>query len=124
MSERVRVFVYGTLLSGEPNHRLLDDRDLVGPARTEARFTLFNFGAFPAMVEGGETAVTGEVYEVDAQTLARLDRLEGHPKFYCRQPIKLEGGGDAIAYLVPEHRAQGRATIQTGDWRSASKERT
>jgi len=73
-----RVFVYGTLLSGEPNHRLLADAELVGAARTEPDFDLVSLGAFPAMIAGGATAIAGEVYEVDRPTLDALDRLEGH----------------------------------------------
>lgn len=84
---RTRVFVYGTLRRGEPNHHLLDARMLLRAGRTEPRFTLVSLGAFPAMIDGGETAVVGEVYDVDAVTLAALDRLEGHPRFYRRRPI-------------------------------------
>ena len=76
METRARVFVYGTLRAGEPNHYLLDNHDLVTRARTEAAFELVSLGAFPAMIAGGATAVVGEVYEIDPVTLAALDRLD------------------------------------------------
>jgi gamma-glutamylcyclotransferase (GGCT)/AIG2-like uncharacterized protein YtfP len=73
-----RVFVYGTLLAGEPNHRVLAGARLVANARTEPAFELRDLGPFPGLVSSGAHAVAGEVYEVDEATLAALDRLEGH----------------------------------------------
>jgi gamma-glutamylaminecyclotransferase len=121
----MRVFVYGTLLAGEPNHHLLDGQQLVGEARTRARFCLVNLGPFPALVAGGEVAVRGEVYEVDASTLAALDRLEGYPGFYTRQPVHLDGEatGEALAYLLAPDRVAGSPEIPNGDWKAWRKER-
>jgi gamma-glutamylaminecyclotransferase len=118
-----RVFVYGTLLSGEPNHRLLADAALVGAARTEPEFDLVSLGAFPAMVPGGRTAIAGEVYEVDRPTLDALDRLEGHPRFYRRRAVRLDDGGEVLAYLLTPDQVRGRPRIESGDWRRATKER-
>ncbi|MEZ4323566.1 MAG: gamma-glutamylcyclotransferase family protein, partial [Polyangiales bacterium] len=87
-----RVFVYGTLLAGEPNHRVLAGARLVANARTQPAFELRDLGPFPGLVSGGAHAVAGEVYEVDEATLAALDRLEGHPRFYRRTRIALEDG--------------------------------
>ena len=127
MSDRMnggaRVFVYGTLLSGEPNHRLLADAELVGAARTEPEFELVSLGAFPAMVPGGGTAVAGEVYEVDPDTLDALDRLEGHPRFYRRHAVRLDDGGEVLAYLLTPDQVRGRPRITSGDWRRERKER-
>jgi len=120
---KTRVFVYGTLLSGEPNHRLLVDAALVGEARTEPVFELVSLGAFPAMVADGRTAVAGEVYEVDAATLAELDRLEGHPRFYQRRRIRLDDGGEVLAYVFTAEQARGRPAIASGNWRHERKER-
>ena len=117
MTGKIRVFVYGTLLDGEPNHRLLVSAALVGEARTEPTFRLVSLGAFPAMVAGGRTAVAGEVYEVDAGTLAGLDRLEGHTNFYERRRIRLEDGAEVLAYLLDEEQARGWPAITSGDWR-------
>lgn len=122
MRQRTRVFVYGTLLSGEPNHYLLDDLDWIGEAQTAPLFTLVSLGYFPAMLKGGDTRVLGEIYDVAPATLAALDRLEGHPSFYRRQPIKLADGTSVITYLLPRKQAQSYPKINNGDWRTASKE--
>lgn len=123
MNGNARVFVYGTLLSGEPNHRLLAGAELVGEACTEPEFDLVSLGAFPAMVPGGGTAVAGEVYEVNRATLDDLDRLEGHPRFYRRHAVRLHDGGEVLAYLLTPDQARGRPRITSGDWRRARKER-
>ncbi|MCA9605570.1 MAG: gamma-glutamylcyclotransferase [Myxococcales bacterium] len=114
---RTRVFVYGTLRAGEANHALLRGLEPIAETRTEGRFRLAHLGAFPAMVIGGGTRVTGEVYEVDGGTLERLDRLEGHPRFYRRRAIPLEDGRTAIAYLLSPAQAAGYPTIRSGDWK-------
>ncbi len=112
-----RVFVYGTLRSGESNHDLLATAAPAGPARTAPAFDLVSLGPFPGMVAGGRTAVTGELYDVDPATLAALDRLEGHPRLYERLPIRLEDGALVEAYLRPKHRADRRPRIPSGDWK-------
>jgi gamma-glutamylcyclotransferase (GGCT)/AIG2-like uncharacterized protein YtfP len=119
----VRVFVYGTLLAGEGNHRLLATAPLVGAARTEPTFELRNLGAFPGLVKGGACSVAGEVYEVDAPTLARLDALEGHPRFYRRTRIALDDGTKAQTYLLTPEQVVGRPIIPSGNWRSRRKEK-
>lgn len=119
----VRVFVYGTLLAGEPNHRLLAGAKLVGEARTEPAFELRDLGPFPALVHGGACAVSGEVYEVDAKALAALDRLEGHPRFYRRTCIALDDGTKVETYLLTPEQVEGRPVIASGNWRSRRKEK-
>lgn len=118
-----RVFVYGTLLAGEGNHRLLATATLVGEARTEPAFTLHTLGAFPGLVRGGEHAIVGEVYDIDAPTLERLDALEGHPRFYRRARIALEGGAIVETYLLTPEQVEGRPVIASGNWRSRRKEK-
>ncbi len=118
-----RVFVYGSLLSGEPNHRVLASARCVGETRTERRFALHNLGAYPAMVAGGAHAIVGEVYEVDARTLASLDALEGHPRFYRRTTIALADGTSAETYLLTPAQVEGRPLIASGSWRRCGREK-
>jgi len=117
-----RVFVYGTLLRGQSNHRLLEDATFVGETRTEVGFELVDLGPFPAMVRRGDARVVGEEYEVGANTLAALDRLEGHPRFYRRRDIRLENGGAAQAYLFSTTKARDLPVIASGDWRQKRRE--
>jgi len=116
--EQHLVFTYGTLRKGEVNHHLLAQARFVTEARTEPCFDLFDLGPFPAMSTGGETAVFGEIYAVDEATLARLDRLEGHPSFYQRTQIRLEGGQEVETFLMGRARMRGCALIPSGDWRA------
>ena len=118
-----RVFVYGTLMRGEANHRLLalpeteGEARLDGAARTVARYHLVDMGMFPAMLEHGQTVVEGEVWTVSSSVLADLDRLESHPRFYRRSAICLEDGLELEAYLLPPGRAAGHKAIEHGSWR-------
>lgn len=118
-----RVFVYGSLMKGYHNHRFLRDaRFLRRDRTTHYHFRMYSLGSFPAVVAaGGPDAgpVEGELYEVDDQTLAALDRLEGHPSHYVRQKVALEGGSQAWMYL---YRGEGREAdddrVSGNDWRA------
>ncbi len=114
----MRLFVYGSLLSGETHAARLGACRLAGPARTAARYTLVDLGPYPALLEGGTTSVSGEVYEVDEGTLAALDEFEGHPDEYRRQPVELLGERPAEAYILPSSRAPHGRAIATGSWRA------
>jgi gamma-glutamylaminecyclotransferase len=115
---RTLVFTYGTLLSGEPNHRYLAHARLVGEGRTQAAFALYNLRYYPGLVQAGAQAVAGEVYEVDEPTLAALDRLESHPNFYRRTSIVLESGLAVQAYLLTAEQVAGHPIIHSGAWKT------
>jgi len=114
---RTRVFVYGTLMQGERNHLLIASDELVGPARTAPHYELVNLETYPALIRGGHTAVSGEVYAVAEDTLVALDELEGHPEYYQRGLIVLEDGALAQAYLLPRHEVVDQPRLLDGRWR-------
>lgn len=111
------VFVYGTLMNGERNHALIATSTCVGEGRTVPAFELADMGTFPALVAGGRLAVSGEVWEVDASTLARIDELEEVPTLYQRKRIPLEDGRVVDAYLMPSEATRNSRRIECGDWR-------
>ena len=76
------VFVYGTLLKGERNHHLMDDKDFLASGRIYG-FRMFNLGTYPG-IEYGDGEVLGELYIVSDETLAKLDMLEEEGTLYRR----------------------------------------
>lgn len=111
------VFVYGSLLSGENHHSFLGGAKPLGEAMTEPVFSLVDFGDFAALIPDGQTAVHGELYDVDPGLLARLDELEDHPDYLRRTNIRLEDGREVIAYLLSSQSALGQPRIECGNWR-------
>ncbi len=95
------VFVYGTLMRGQRNHRYLDGAQFLGSVRTAGAYTLVSLGSFPALREHGSSSIAGELYSVGSATLATLDHLEGHPHFYLRGSVQLDDGRTVISYLLP-----------------------
>lgn len=110
------VFVYGTLRQGECNHGLLGHRVPLRLVRTLWAWELVDLGTYPALLPGGTTAVLGEVYEVDDDTLAELDALEGHQDYYQRQLIALDDGTAAHAYVMRREQVSDPTRIASGDW--------
>jgi gamma-glutamylcyclotransferase (GGCT)/AIG2-like uncharacterized protein YtfP len=106
----MKLFVYGTLRRGQAAHALLRGAPLLAQVQTEARFTLIDFNGYPALVEGGDSAVTGEIYEVGPDVLGELDRYEDAPDLYQRVAMRI-AGHDVVVYVLPAERAAGRPRL-------------
>ena len=115
--EEHKVFVYGTLLSGECNARW------AGNARRQrawATGTIYDTGCgFPAFVKRGQTHIKGEVLTVDDAGFRSMDRLEGYPRLYRREQIQvhLVGGGNVLAWVyIMNNLRKDAPVIESGDW--------
>lgn len=122
MAERYAVFVYGSLLSGQTNNRLLAHSELVGNATVAG--VLYSLGSFPGLrLDPSGGIVRGEVWLVDSRALESLDRLEGTESgFYERVvcDVFVESRGcewEAFAYQISERWIRGCPQVASGDWR-------
>jgi gamma-glutamylcyclotransferase (GGCT)/AIG2-like uncharacterized protein YtfP len=71
------LFVYGTLKRGYLRAPALAGQRFVEVARTAERYRMFDCGEYPGLVErDGGLSIVGELYEVDAECLKRLDVIE------------------------------------------------
>lgn len=109
------VFVYGTLLSGEPNHHFLKGARKLGEETTNA-FRMVDLGHFPACVEddNSEVDIFGEIWEITPEILRGLDYLEGYPRFYNRKEIHTSYGKAWIYFNNAEKNAP---EITSGNWK-------
>ena len=82
-----KVVVYGTLMTDEHNYPVASDAQKREKCRIKG--WLYDTGwGFPAFVPDEKGMdIKAELLTVSAQTLARMDRLEGAPHFYYRQEI-------------------------------------
>ncbi|XP_066254810.1 putative gamma-glutamylcyclotransferase CG2811 isoform X1 [Euwallacea similis] len=94
-----KVFVYGTLKRGEPNHHWFSNskgghHTFLYNARTKDKYPLVIATAYniPFLLHrpGLGNQVQGEVYEVDVKVLEDLDVLEEHPDYYIREQYEVE----------------------------------
>lgn len=123
----MNVFVYGTLLSGEGNHRLLEDATYLRK-ETILGMNMYNTGGFPAVVEG-DRSITGEVYDCDEDTIQRLHWLEGYDEdrdaednLYNPHVVPTEYGS-VLLYLWAGDVA-GMPVIESGDWVNRNRNET
>ena len=105
------VFVYGTLKSGFPNHeKYMKTAVPIGEYKTVLRYPLVLCGErySPCMINspGHGLHVRGELYEIDAAGLKRMDALERihEPDGYRRHAIRVAPWGNDSA---------GPKTVQT-----------
>jgi gamma-glutamylaminecyclotransferase len=104
-----RLFLYGTLRRGGSAHHRLAGQRFLGEARTAGGYGLFRLSGYPGLVPVPEhvEGVVGEVWEVDAAALARLDAYEGVSEgLYRRETVPLrapfDGAGvEAYVYARP-----------------------
>lgn len=113
----VRLFVYGSLLTGEPGHNLLEGSTLLGLARTAPQFYLVDLGQYAALVPGGTSSVVGELYSISAQMRRRIDVERQVPVLFERRPVALDDGTEVDAYVMSFDKVRGRRRVAHGDWK-------
>jgi len=132
---KYHLFVYGTLMSGFWNNRLLENAVLLSK-NAQISAVLIDLGGIPGVVysdDGDDLIVKGELYEVDPITIERCDRLEGyrehapHDSMYVREYAVvnyLDGDPDAFqtqketqAFFYRWNRGRNRDIIKGGCFR-------
>ena len=104
----IKIFVYGTLMRGMGNHHLLSGATFLGRAVTNEKYAMFCAGVPFVNPSIHQTHIMGELFEViDQDCLDRLDRLEGHPDWYCRTKIH-------VSMVPPSAEAEGEG-VEAGD---------
>lgn len=118
----IPVFVYGTLLPGESNHRVVAPYLTGEPSPGAVRGRLYDAGEYPGLVPD-DTAppVEGVWLLVNRAGLAAMDRLEeyygpGGDNAYERIRIRdMDGDREGWAYVWMDGR--GYPLIHGGSWR-------
>lgn len=130
----MKLFVYGTLMSGGPGNQQLRGCTLLGPAVTRGK--LYNLGWFPGLKDGDEgDVVKGEVWEVPNEivndVVNRLDQYEGYRpgdiySLFVRQLMLVDREDpktgmsweeDAWTYMFNRHVDENQLIV-SGDWRN------
>ena len=120
-----RLFVYGTLRSGETARSLIADH-VVRCEPAASTGTLYGFDDYPGLVDEGESPVVGElVWLADLPAaFALLDAYEGDDFVRVLKKIRRRDGEDewAWCYVLADRRtAEAGAVIPSGDWRQVRK---
>ena len=91
---------------------------------------MIHLGGFPGVMMEGDTAIKGEVYEVDEDVEYSLDCLEGADRddpdrgLYRRELITLQDGQEALIYVINDHNRYGdEDVVPSGSWRIATGEK-
>jgi gamma-glutamylcyclotransferase (GGCT)/AIG2-like uncharacterized protein YtfP len=122
------LFIYGTLMPGLRLETQMHGARFMGPAQVPGR--LVDVGRFPGLLLG-DGQVTGEVYEVDAAHLARLDVVEGlvpgdrEASQYWREEVAVLSGplqGQPVQTYVYNRPVDGCTPIAHGDYRRYIRE--
>ena len=118
-----RIFVYGTLMTGECNNSYVSTQIFNGQGIIRG-FNLFNLGRFPGIRHSKhiERIVNGEVFSVDAEALESINELEGEGHLYNLEfaEVNLEGRNIVAGVYVYNSKIRKDRRIFSGDWRLPS----
>lgn len=111
------VFVYGSLRRGQANHHQLQGASHQGDARLSG-LALYDLGPFPMAVAstGPSQPLQGELYRVEPELLAALDRFEGVPRLYQRRAWPLNDDQRVWVYVGRQQQVRHGLLIASGCW--------
>ena len=121
------VFVYGTLRRGGTRAMpiIFPDSTFIDNAKVHGR--LYDLGAYPGLLlDESSSLVVGEVYQVDDDTLNKLDDIEAE-SHYWRKQVELSFGGSrkiCWVYVYNPKFYSHLILIESGDWIEYAKRKT
>ena len=115
----VKLIAYGTLMTGEHNHRFCRNAVSIIPCTVTG--TLYDTGyGFPAFMPEGNTSVQAELIEIPLADWADVDRLEGYPRLYDRRLFSCtlsDGTTDTGWIYIMNTLPEGARVIEIGSWK-------
>jgi len=114
------VAVYGSLRKKMGNHsHYLSNSEYKGTFTTEPEYTLHSLSHYPGLKLNGNHSIVMEVYEVDKNTLDKLNGLEGYypgrkSTFYDRIEINTPWG-KSFTYIYVNELSKD-SIVESGDW--------
>lgn len=98
------VFICGSALKGQPDHKNLQSAKFIKTTKTLPQYRLHaaENGWHPAIyaIETGGVSIPGEIYEMTNEQYEYL--LANEPPHMYPKTVNLEGGENAIAMLYPQ----------------------
>lgn len=115
-------FVYGTLMSGFGNNRLLENAKLIGNAETANKYIMKGAGIPYVFKDIENSNIKGELYLVDKKDIYSLDRLEGDPEWYCREEVEVICGDEKynawLYFMTSKYNNNNLNIIANADYRT------
>lgn len=115
---KINVVVYGSLLAGLHNHRVLARNEAEYLGEVTFKGQMYSLGAYPYVSLHGDTDIRGEMYVVSERCLKELDYLEGHPTYYCREIVETSGGPAWVYLINNDEERSSSNVVRSGDWRA------
>lgn len=115
-----RVFVYGTLRKGESNQHYLQEGLLIEDEVWAKGYEMYDLIYYPVAVPSEVGHIKGEIWQIDENCLAEIDKLEGIEEgLYTRIFDNLL---QAYIYIRPNSKGlTGIPKITQGDWKMRLK---
>lgn len=82
------IFVYGTLMKGQRAEHMMAGSDFGGYFQLKD-YAMYNLGRYPGIVPCKGESVLGELYFVNDEMLATMDRYEEEGDLYLRAKVKI-----------------------------------
>ncbi len=120
------VFVYGTLRRNMSNNALLSTSTHLGSGRTKDKFVMYSRSIPFVSKSQRVSSILGDVYEVDSETLASLDRLESYcpsspeSSWYSRSLTEVEMGSTTVTAYCYFNEQEQAPIVLSGDFKHAA----
>jgi gamma-glutamylcyclotransferase (GGCT)/AIG2-like uncharacterized protein YtfP len=113
------VFVYGTLRRGSPGTMAVRFPNAKFIADVKVSGSLYDLGPYPGLIlDNSNSLVVGEVYEIDDETLKKLDDFEASSN-YLRKQVEVSLGTQRSKCWTYEPNPEFYSlhkSISSGDW--------
>jgi gamma-glutamylcyclotransferase (GGCT)/AIG2-like uncharacterized protein YtfP len=118
-NNKILIAAYGTLRKGYGNSRLVDipsQTKWLGTGKTVEKYQMRASG-IPYVNKTPDTQIVVDIWEIDKDRhLPSVDRLEGHPEWYCREEVDIELNGNIIKAWLYFMEDSGSTIVKSGNY--------